>query len=302
MKLKALTISLSLLVFCGSIGPLMAGEWDDGASSIKDYGNGPIAVPAPVPIPVFKAVWYFRGDIGAGFAGGPNGSEEGLVYGRDRAAGTFNLPVGFLEDGKDTLVTIGGGVGYYWNNFVRTDVTAEWRSANHVNFEGTYRYLGTGAAGSRVNGEVQDRSSIGGGVFLFNAYYDFYRGEHSDWTPYVGGGLGFSWDRIDRTHITKEKLCPLGGGPGSCAQRGFREHLVAGNKTDSVSFAAAVMAGVGYRFSENVSFDFNYRFLYIGGTEVELGVDGRNFGGGSLVTIDDTFEHQLRAGLRFDVN
>ncbi len=300
MKLKALKYSLGLLVLWGAMSPLSANEWHDGANGIKDYGVGPVPVPAPVPIPVHKADWYFRGDVGFGLAGSPEGNEQGLRYGRKSLRGPFALPRGIRDSKDDPLVTIGAGVGYYWNNFFRSDFTAEWRNSNRVNYDGGYQYWRNTANPALVRGEVSDRTAVGGGIFLFNGYYDFYRGEESDWTPYIGGGLGFTWTRVKRTHRTREFDCGMTVG-NKCMQSALREEFQTSSKAETVTMAAMATTGFSYRLSDKSLLDFNYRFLYLGGPQIGLNVKGSNFGGTSRVSFDDTFEHQLRAGLRFDI-
>ena len=63
--------ALALLVTLGT--PAVAGDWNNGAGSVKDsYGTDAIAVPAPVPSPDYAARWYLRGDVGIGFGASPS--------------------------------------------------------------------------------------------------------------------------------------------------------------------------------------------------------------------------------------
>ena len=255
---------------------------------------GPVPVPAPVPIPIWKPVWYFRGDVGVGLAGGPDASESGLIFGKDSVNYPFELPEDFGTSDTGSLVTLGVGVGKYWNNFFRTDFTAEWRSSTEHKYSGNYEYYAR-PGDTLIQGKAFDKTTVRGGIFLFNGYFDFYRGEESRWTPYLGGGVGFAWNSLEREHRTEEQQC-------SPCNSGIRDEVEVRSKNQSLSFAANVMAGVGYRFSDTTSVDLNYRFLYVGGSDATLGIWGKQFGGVSKVSVDDTFEHQLRAGLRFDIN
>jgi opacity protein-like surface antigen len=46
------------------------------------------------------------------------------------------------------------------------------------------------------------------------------------------------------------------------------------------------------------SIDVNYRYLYFGGADIDLGINGA----GSAVEIGSVNEHQIRAGFRFYIN
>ena len=133
-----------------------------------------------------------------------------------------------------------------------------------------------------------------------NGYYDFDRGPQSRFTPYIGAGVGFAWNELKRNNLTvvDERDC-AGGCSGSFDR--VNSYSVQ-DKTHDVVFAASAMAGLSYRISDYALVDMNYRYLYAGSTDVELGIRGRGIGGTSKVSIGEVHEHQLRAGLRFDVN
>jgi opacity protein-like surface antigen len=58
------------------------------------------------------------------------------------------------------------------------------------------------------------------------------------------------------------------------------------------------MAGLTYQVTDITSVDVGYRLLYLEGTGFDMNIDGYN----SHISIGDQFVHQIRAGLRFDVN
>jgi hypothetical protein len=55
---------------------------------------------------------------------------------------------------------------------------------------------------------------------------------------------------------------------------------------------------VTYRISKVTSLDFNYRYLYVGGTDTSARIYGYN----STINVAAQHEHYLRAGLRWDIN
>jgi opacity protein-like surface antigen len=73
----------------------------------------------------------------------------------------------------DAGLSVGGGIGYRYNDYMRTDLTVDWA--------GDYS-IGAGA----------DLSTT---TVLGNLYYDF--ANDSAFTPYVGAGLGYGWVNRD---------------------------------------------------------------------------------------------------------
>lgn len=177
---------------------------------------------------------------------------------------------------------MGVGVGHYWSDRWRSDITVDVQSQSQVKINGSYAYTDLGA--NLVEGSTSDRTIHRSGTMLFNTYYDF-RSDRS-FTPYLGAGIGFAVHELDRNHTTTEMV---GGAP-----RGWSS----GDKENEVSFAAMGTAGVVFDISDMAKIDLNYRYVYIGGVTANLGVNGN----ASRVDIGDIHEHQLRAGIRWDIN
>jgi opacity protein-like surface antigen len=79
---------------------------------------------------------------------------------------------------------------------------------------------------------------------------------------------------------------------------GLGASVTVSDRTTRVEFAGAAMTGLTYDINSFVSLDVGYRFLYIGGTDVDLVVNGVN----SDVTVGGISEQQIRAGFRFYVD
>jgi opacity protein-like surface antigen len=156
-----------------------------------------------------------------------------------------------------------------WGPAFRTDLTVDLHSIMDANF--------TGATGGVA---ITDKTSFMSTILLANAYYDFRTG--TPFTPYVGGGVGFAINQL-----TRNSTSTFGG-----------TSTTVGDRTTRFKFAGAAMAGLNYEISSFTSIDVNYRFLYIGGSDVELTINGN----GSAVEIGGISEHQIRAGLRFYIN
>lgn len=122
-------------------------------------------------------------------------------------------------------------------------------------------------------------------------------------TPYLGGGIGFAWNELKRVHTTHEISRTCGAiAPRTCGTASRRDLVQVQDKTHDITFAATATAGLAYRLSDYALIDVNYRYLFVDATDVGIRINGDNFGGNSRLSIGEMHEHQIRAGLRFDVN
>lgn len=305
--------------------------------SVRDMYPAPAAaVPAPVPTQDYKPRWYLRFDAGIGTVNEPDISESGYQYGGligpgsggnvgaytgsnsggNGATGSSSGPD--LRDLDPTLFTsdfsnlstFGGGVGYYLGGGWRMDATVEKRSNDQAylsqtdswdSYEFTSGVYGIQDANSntvadtRTTINVVDQTDVDGTVWMANAYYDI--GTYRGFTPYIGAGVGFVWNQLDRTHTTTVQSCDNEAMLG-CTGGTTDYTRTAQTEADTISLAAAAMVGFSYQISDITSIDVGYRYLYLGGTNFAMSIDGVE----SRVEIGDQQIHQVRAGLRFDVN
>lgn len=84
-----------------------------------------------------------------------------------------------------------------------------------------------------------------------NVYYDFIN--DSDFTPYIGGGLGAAYLDTTSSVTMYHHVTPAG-------------RSVDGNQ-DTVNFAWNLGGGVAYRISDTVALDFGYRYTDFGEAE-----------------------------------
>lgn len=259
-----------LLVMTAS-GPAFAADFGSAREyRVADYGAAAVPVPAPIPVPVERADWYMRLDAGAVFGADPDVSAT---------IDDFDIGSGWFRSDSSTLFTVGGGVGYYWSSRFRTDITVD--------------YNGEAEASAAVDATMDDDSfSIRDQVkqasttFLFNAYYDFLG--RSRFTPYIGAGIGFAINRLKRDNAL-DIDCPTCGIDYEGAISG---------KEQNVTFAAMATVGFSYEITPVTMLDVNYRFLHIAGSDIDLDVGPVP----TTVSVGDINEHQVRAGLRFNVN
>lgn len=296
MKVKIASISLgfAMLALSGSAG-IAGGDWNDGG--IRNYSNS-VPVPAPIPVPLYSALWYFRVDGGFGFGSDGDASESGMSFGSPITVGGSaysTTPYGsddsWISSGFTNNSVWNLGVGYYWTRKLRTDLTAELRRSQDIDIQtstSSALFIGgaPGAPGDTYNVQVDDRTIMRGGVFMLNAYYDF-----DAWgplRPYIGGGVGFGYTDLERRNDTTV----------SAFAGGSTIELLSSSTTDhekATSAALSAMFGFTYDLTEITQLDVGYRFLWVEGVNINVPSIG------SKLELDDTFEHQIRVGLRFNV-
>ena len=105
-----------------------------GAAHAADYSQ-----PMPQPQPVYiqqpqvdvTSSWYLRGDIGV---------SAQRNYQLDYLRNPLNtIDFNFVHQSSSDSYFIGGGVGYEFNNWLRFDATAEYRSKQRVYAFGQYQ-------------------------------------------------------------------------------------------------------------------------------------------------------------------
>lgn len=275
---------------------MAGGDYYAGGGGVKDYGGTP--VPAPIPVPIYDPVWYFRGDLGLQFGDAPSATQEGMVFGEPyktyEAAATYGPDAGALKSEFDSSVTYALGVGYRWSSNFRTDITGEmvrdqgWRMNDRA--RGALLLNGFATKGF-VNTDYNDEMATRGGAVLLNGYFDL----PTNWggiTPYIGGGIGFALLSVKRSNDTIEKVVDLAT---PFKQEQFESHTASdGNQT---KLAAMATVGASYRLTDITELDFNYRYLYVDGVDATLLVNGHS----STIATEAMHDHQIRAGVRFNI-
>jgi opacity protein-like surface antigen len=195
-------------------------------------------MPPPGPPPMAAAEfggWYLRGDIGMS-----NQKVKNLYNVLYNAPGTSVVPQGMEFDSAPTF---GVGVGYQFNNWLRADITGEYRGKAGFTGIDIVRFNGTPIG---VDQYTAKKSEL---LFMANGYADL--GTWWNVTPFVGAGIGASRNTISGFTDT----CPVGCGGGSVAY---------GATNSKWNFAWAVHAGLGYRVNNNLTVELAYRYLDLG--------------------------------------
>ena len=86
MNRRILSSSAALIGMALMHSPAIAGDWNNGAGSLKDRGGAAVPVPAPVASYDGPSGWYMRLDVGLGRESNRGANESGLVYGAGRVS------------------------------------------------------------------------------------------------------------------------------------------------------------------------------------------------------------------------
>jgi opacity protein-like surface antigen len=241
----------------------------------------PMAVKAPMVTEDFGG-WYLRGDVGVG-------RQEFREYKHHQTNEAFVWPASWRIDQKDIKDTafVAFGVGYQFNNFLRADVTGEYRASTKGKTIGSYTEFCPGGRCFDVY-DFDHQAS----VFLANIYADL--GTWWCLTPYIGAGVGSARHHISAIHDV---------GLVSDGSTGFG---YADKDKTTWTLAWAVHAGLAYSVSNNVKLEFGYRFLSMGNPETGIvncnsaGCAGN--GPRAFYSLTDFQSHDFKIGMRWLLN
>jgi opacity protein-like surface antigen len=263
MAFTRATLLLGAALVLGSAQGALAADLGSYGGSMKD---GPMMAPMEAPRPSV----YFRIDGGYGSFDDPTMTESDIYH--------------LSETSIDSAWSFGGGVGMYFGNGFRGDLTVDRR------FEAD-------ATGSLLDqyADLPGRREFGikSTVALANMYYDFDAGGR--FSPYVGVGLGFTRNETSAGTVTDPCGCLTG--------------TIDGDSETHV--AGAAMAGFTMKLRDRLSLDAGYRFLYLGeaatGPVTATYTAAVNGGHGAVgvvsqdPNVEDIHAHEFRFGLRYDI-
>ncbi len=237
------------------------------SASAADMPQLPPPQMTMMPVPVLQNFegWYLRGDVGVGMT--QLGKFEWIP---NPAGNPTDFAIETFSIGDSAFV--GAGIGYEYNNWLRFDITGEYRSKASIFAFGTYTAFCAGACQDVYNAHLKSW------VFLANAYADL--GTWWCFTPFVGVGIGGAYNKF-------ESLTDFGPQTGG---RGF------GRNSAEWDTAWALHAGVAYAASKNLKIELAYRYLNMGSV-----TDLIDCVGGCLpdsYRLKDITSHDFRIGLR----
>jgi opacity protein-like surface antigen len=221
----------------------------------------------PVHVPPIEeaAGWYLRGDIGFS-----NQQVKDAVFNFGSLAAPSSVQT--ISKEFETGGIFGLGIGYQFNNWLRADVTGEYRTGS--TFHGF----------EIVNGTIPEHNTLikSEWVALANLYVDF--GTWWSLTPFVGAGIGTSYVRLSGFTDTVNTI-----GANNFADDG-----------EKWNFAWALHAGLAYKVTPGFTVELAYRYISLGD-----GITGspiRGFNGtyqGAAYELKDITSHDVKFGVRW---
>ena len=253
-----------------------------------------LEAPGPVAGPDVTG-WYIRGDVGIAVENNAPALKISPNPLKGLPSTAFNS---FYNPTISTMPTFDVGVGYQFNNWLRMDVTGEYRGGQFQALEQV------GVPSKHQQYADQYRANQSSMIGLVNGYIDV--GTWYGMTPYIGAGVGMARNTL--SGFTDTGFAYTGGGKGFPTGGYFSD----GSKTN---FAWALMTGIGFNVTQNVKLELGYRYLNYGGlttggsncfngTGVNGGFSKANCGGSAnvLSTSNMLASSDFRIGLRYMIS
>ena len=299
---KSLAVGASMgLALYAAAGQALAGG-DVIYTGVKTQRGAATAVPvpAPVPVPDVASGYYVRMDAAYSWNSIDKYSDSDPRIDASRA-----------DDGLSNFGRYGLGAGYHFSKWLRGDITLDSRNEVRSKANGIVDYSGpVDASGHTIQmrDTIFDRFRTKNYTGLVNGYLDIPVNE--TFTPYVGAGVGVVMHTSPLRQVQKVSKCldalncdPAANGgliPPNPAFTGLNSsNAGTGNSQRSTQLAWAIMAGTAYRISPSMNLDLGYRMLNLGGTTFTTFTTGTQ---NARLTIPDQINHEIRVGLRYDIN
>jgi opacity protein-like surface antigen len=258
-------------------------------SSMAFAADMPIAAPPMYAVPPADfGGWYLRGDIGFS-----NQSVKSIRKSDPTAysqISTFSETTNF-----DTGGIFDVGVGYRFNNWFRTDVTAQYRGKS--NFKGTdvFQASAYGVGYSGIDNYTASKSEL---LFLANAYVDL-----GTWwcvTPFIGAGIGTA--RVNISGFTDTGAVNPLVTPGPVVNAGTYSGYASAANGSKWNFAWAAHAGLAYKVNPSLTLELAYSYVDLGSGTTGAISDFTGFTRGNVMKFNDITSHDLKLGVRWNLD
>jgi opacity protein-like surface antigen len=313
MKAKLSGLTLGFAIAAGAAGPAFAGG-DVIYGGIKDPGAAAVPVPVPVPVMTYEPEYYVRFDTGASWLSDGTIDETGSALEMRDPEKVETIEFGSIGAGR--YITPSIRVELQVDLSTKADVSnsavsnfTSTRSASGPTYDLddgfgntiTYNTIDTKFYDVERIEKVQFEQDVG----LVNIYYDFRN--RTAFTPYVGAGVGVSYRQLSR-RATEYATCTdttntfYPYAPGTCVNSPDLPNDFTTTSTQTKNrwdIVAAATAGVSYEITEDIIWDTSYRYLWQNGG-LRLSTD--TVSGTSTVEVKDIGQHQLRTGIRLNIN
>ncbi len=230
--------------------------------------------------------WYIRGDFGYNNSIMKSGQPTTRNY--NSVADTY-ASTSFDQSRMSGDYSIAAGLGYQFNDFLRTDLTVDYfkGTLNGKTTFGKPCMEGLFPAGTGCSFDDSRFSALG---VLANGYVDL--GTYWGITPYVGAGAGMT--NLSFNNVTQKVTCRTAIKNSDCGE------TYTSSGADSWRMTYALMAGASYDLTTHTKIDLGYRYSHVSGGDMfgfspaealtgAYGTKGKDKGFG---------RHEFRAGLR----
>jgi opacity protein-like surface antigen len=244
-------------LFAGLAAPTIAADLVD-----------PPIVEAAAPV---YGGWYIRGYIG--------GTNQDLdTLDTDLYNDPSIISHGWFEQGTfGSSPLFGGGVGYKFTDWIRGDLTVEYRGKSEFN---AVDWVDSSFNGLTTNDYSGQKSEW---LMLANAYVDL--GNFSGVTPYLGAGIGASRNTISGFRDVNELM----SGAAWAEER------------SKWNFAWALHAGLGIQATDRMTVDLGYSYVSLG--DVVTGPLNNDDPAFTLpnngMVFKDLTSHDFKLGIRY---
>lgn len=265
-------------------------------STVAFAADMPMISPPPPayapPPPADFGGWYLRGDVGM-----TNQQMKSIDVPGDTSVPLFT-PAGM---GFDSSTLFDLGVGYHFNDWFRVDVTGQWRG--RANLHGSH-YAPPGVFGDSTWVDTYSGSKSEA-VVMANAYFDL--GTWWNVTPYIGAGVGASYNRLSGF---RDNGTGYSGGNLACSYPDCSapvgvplDAVTYGRDAGKWNLAWALHAGLGYKVTPNVTLELGYSYMNLGDatTGTTYAFDGA-FTNRSPFVVKDITSHDLKFGVRWNLD
>jgi opacity protein-like surface antigen len=240
----------------------------------------PLPPPMIQPVPVVTSGWYLRGDVGVG-------QKSFSDFQHHQTNPAFIWPASWRIDQKDMADTafIGFGVGYAWNNWLRFDVTGEYRMKEAFRVTGSYTEF---CPGGRCFDVYEGHHS--NWLVLANAYVDL-----GTWwciTPFIGAGVGGSYNKISGFRDDGVSYSPL-----------LNNSVAYFADNGKWNLAWAAHAGLAYKVNPGFTVELAYSYMNLGDAAPgNFRLFDNSASGPTSIKIKELTSHDVKLGVRWDLN
>ena len=229
-------------MYLGLLGAVLLSSAVSGAEAADLTAPQPyVPYAPPVAEPAAASGWYLRGDIGVGINGLDRFSEAWI----DNGDATHTTSWLKKSVGDSTVLDV--GVGYQFNDYLRGDVTVQYRTGAHfLSIDNTVDRTGGATNGNTIQNVIN--GDVSSTVLMGNVYWDI-----THWnglTPFVGAGLGAAYNRT--SGVSDVTTGTYSGMVGLFADQG------------KWNLAYALHAGVAWDVNSRLKLEAAYSFQSLG--------------------------------------